>query len=595
MPTIAVNRNELFKRLGRVYTEDEFNNLCFEFGIELDEVTSEKQFKAKEQGITDQAITDQEEIIYRIEIPANRYDLLCLEGLARALNIFLERSTIPKYKLSKPSSLKQNELIVLPNTEKIRPFVVGAILRGIKFTQLSYNSFIDLQDKLHQNICRKRTLVAIGTHDLDTIKGPFYYDAREPESIEFQPLKQTRKFNSKELLEYYLLNDEHIKPYVSIIKDSPVYPVIYDSNNIILSLPPIINGEHSKITLNTTNIFIECTAIDLHRATIVLDTIVCLFSEYCSEPFTIEPVQVTQSDGSKQIYPLLKYRNEKISMKYIKNNLGIGIDLNNINQILKRMYLESKTINNDEIEVCIPPVRQDILHPCDILEDIGIGYGYNRMQLLLPQSFTIGKQLLLNKITDQLRNEIARCGFTEIFTFSLCSRDDIADRMRDKDSLSKAVKISNPKTLDFQVARTSLLPGILKTIASNKNMPLPLKLFEISDVVLKDDSYDVCARNERYLSAIYYHKNSGFEIIHGLLDRMMQVLEIPMKNETNTTIGGYYLRAKNDPRFLDNRCAEILINEQIIGIMGVVHPEVVCNFELTMPCSALEITIQNIY
>ena len=57
----------------------------------MDEVTSEKQFKAKEQGITDQAITDQEEIIYRIEIPANRYDLLCLEGLARALNIFLER------------------------------------------------------------------------------------------------------------------------------------------------------------------------------------------------------------------------------------------------------------------------------------------------------------------------------------------------------------------------------------------------------------------------------------------------------------------------------------------------------------------------
>lgn len=199
--------------------------------------------------------------------------------------------------------------------------------------------------------------------------------------------------------------------------------------------------------------------------------------------------------------------------------------------------------------------------------------------------------------------------------------------MRDKDSLKKAVKISNPKTLDFQVARTSLLPGILKTIASNKNMPLPLKLFEISDVVVKDDNYgieflnlsssflsseililffpspsivnaDVRARNERYLSAIYYHKNSGFEIIHGLLDRIMQVLEIPMKtNEsTNTTVGYYYyLRAKNDPRFLNNRCAEVLINEQIIGIIGVVHPEVVGNFELAMPCSALELSIQNIY
>lgn len=115
-------------------------------------------------------------------------------------------------------------------------------MRGVKFTKLSYDSFIDLQDKLHQNLCRKRTLVAIGTHDLNTIKGPFYYDAKKPEDIEFIPLKQTRKFNSKELLEHYEKNDEHIKPYVPIIKDSPVYPVIYDSNNVVLSLPPIING-----------------------------------------------------------------------------------------------------------------------------------------------------------------------------------------------------------------------------------------------------------------------------------------------------------------------------------------------------------------
>ncbi|OTF75528.1 phenylalanine-tRNA ligase beta subunit-like protein, partial [Euroglyphus maynei] len=134
-----------------------------------------------------------------------------------------------------------------------------------------------------------------------------------------------RKFNSKELLEYYLLNDEHIKPYVSIIQDSPVYPVIYDSNDVVLSLPPIINGEHSKITMNTENILIECTAIDLNRAVIVLDTIVCMFSEYCSNrPFTIEPIRVTQSDGSKEIYPKLKYRMEMITMKYIENNLGIG-------------------------------------------------------------------------------------------------------------------------------------------------------------------------------------------------------------------------------------------------------------------------------
>ena len=89
-----------------------------------------------------------------------------------------------------------------------------------------------------------------------------------------------------------------------------------------------------------------------------------------------------------------------------------------------------------------------------------------------------------------------------------------------------AVHISNPKTLEFQIARTSLLPGLLKTVQANRNMAIPLKLFEISDVVVKDAGAEVGARNERHMSAVYYDKKPGFEIIHGLLDRVMQLLDI---------------------------------------------------------------------
>ena len=74
--------------------------------------------------------------------------------------------------------------------------------------------------------------------------------------------------------------DSHLKSYLPIIKDSPVYPVIYDTNNVVLSLPPIINRENSKITLNTINIFFEVTATDLTKASIVLDTQVTMFSMY---------------------------------------------------------------------------------------------------------------------------------------------------------------------------------------------------------------------------------------------------------------------------------------------------------------------------
>lgn len=59
------------------------------------------------------------------------------------------------------------------------------------------------QDKLHQNICRKRSLVAIGTHDLDTVQGPFVYDALPPNEIKFKALNQQKEMTAPELMELY--------------------------------------------------------------------------------------------------------------------------------------------------------------------------------------------------------------------------------------------------------------------------------------------------------------------------------------------------------------------------------------------------------
>merc|ERR1712100_350043 len=108
---------------------------------------------------------------------------------------------------------------------------------------------------------------------------------------EFVPLKETKKMNGKQLMEH-LSNHLQLKAYLPIIRDSPVYPVIYDSNRVVLSLPPIINGEHSKIRLETKDVFIECTATDLTKANVVLNTMVAMFGEYCAKPFVIEPVEV---------------------------------------------------------------------------------------------------------------------------------------------------------------------------------------------------------------------------------------------------------------------------------------------------------------
>ncbi|XP_044526720.1 phenylalanine--tRNA ligase beta subunit isoform X1 [Gracilinanus agilis] len=586
MPTVSVKRDLLFRALGRTYTDEEFDELCFEFGLELDEITSEKEIISKEQG-GEKAEGASDVILYKIDVPANRYDLLCLEGLVRGLQVFKERIKAPRYKRIKPSNGQIQRLIITEETAQVRPYAVAAVLRNIKFSKARYDSFIELQEKLHQNICRKRALVAIGTHDLDTISGPFTYTARTPSDIKFKALNQKKEHTACELMDLYK-TDNHLKHFLHIIENKPLYPVIYDSNGVVLSMPPIINGDHSKITLKTRNVFIECTGTDLTKAKIVLDIIVTMFSEYCEKQFTVEAAEVIYPNGKSYLYPELAYRKEMVKADLINKQIGISETPTSLAKLLTRMYLKSEVIGDgNQIEIEIPPTRADIIHACDIVEDAAIAYGYNNIQMTIPKTYTIANQLPLNKLTELLRHDLAAAGFTETLTFALCSQEDIADKLSVDISATKAVHIANPKTAEFQVARTTLLPGLLKTIAANRKMPLPLKLFEISDIVLKDSSKDVGARNHRHLCAVYYNKNPGFEVIHGLLDRIMQLLDVPFGEDK-----GYVIKAAEGSAFFPGRCAEVFAKGQSVGKLGVLHPDVITKFELTMPCSALEINVE---
>lgn len=589
MPTVGIKRDLLFERLGQTYTDEEFDQLCFDYGLELDEVTSEKTMLSKEKG-ADQAGEASEEVIYKIDVPANRYDLLCLEGLSRSLLVFLQKMRVPHFKQVRPKVMQH--LIVEKDVEKVRPFAVAAVLRNITFTQDSYNSFIDLQDKLHHNLGRKRTLVSMGTHDLDTIQGPFRYTAKPPSEITFKALNQTKEMTATELIKQYK-EDSHLRHFVHIIENEPLYPVIYDANGVVLSMPPIINGEHSKITLNTKNVFIEITATDLHKAKIVLEILTTAFSCYCQDEFSVEACEVTPFQGSKFETPELEYREEVIHPRLVRNNIGIRSTPEEMAKLLTKMFLKSEVLPDGRLRCIVPPCRADVIHACDIYEDIAIAYGYNNIRKKIPRTSTIAKQLPINKLCDLLKGEIAMAGFTEGLTFSLCSREDISEKLNRPEGLEKAVSIGNPKTLEFQVARTTLLPGLLKTIANNKNMPLPLKLFEISDVVLKTDERDVGAKNQRRFCAVHCNKTPGFEVIHGLLDQYMNVLDIkPTTDKVNEPNQGYHIRKGEDGAFFPGRAAEVIYNGQPIGMMGVIHPEVLTKFEIVHPCAALEINVE---
>ena len=590
MPTIVVNRNALFKAIGRTFTDEEFDNLCFEFGIELDDVTSEQEMKKNEQNKED--INLSTEVLYKIEVAANRYDLLCLEGLALALRIFLEKQKMPDIKPINVLPENERQLIVYDSVNDVRPIGLCAILRDINFTDEMLKSFMDLQDKLHNNICRGRKLVSMGTHDLDTVKGPFTYRALEPEHIHFVPLNREEEVNGDGLMTL-LKDDPKLGKYLDLLKGKKKYPVMMDSNGIIMSLPPIINSQHTKMTLNTHNVLLDITGTDLTKCEIVLNTLIAMFSVYCKNPFTVEEIKViNEKTGESKIYPDLTPRKFKVDVKYLQTITGIyDIIPEKIIQLLEKMELKAKIINPQEIEVSAPITRSDILHPCDIAEDLAISYGYNNIKKQLTQTKTHGMQQPYNKLTDLFRDEMAMGGYTEFLTMALLSKEDMFTNLLSEEKDDKTVEISYSKTKEFQYMRSSLIPGILKSIEGNKANALPFKIFEISDMVEINEESEVGAVNRRKLCFAYTNTSSAMEIIQGMVDLLMK--KIGLCFNSDNVEKKYTIKKSENKIFFEDRQAEIFILDNIkIGIYGIIHPKVLKNFGIKNPVTLCDIDLQ---
>jgi phenylalanyl-tRNA synthetase beta chain len=367
--------------------------------------------------------------------------------------------------------------------------------------------------------------------------------------------------NGKQLMEFYevgrlsaigyecanrLQKDKHLGRYLHIIRDSPVYPVIYDSNRTVLSLPPIINGNHSKITLETKNIFIEITALDKTKVEIVNHMLVAMFAGYAE---SIEPIKIiSPHNNESREAPDLTPRQMQTEVDYLNQVTGLDLSPDEIAKLLTKMGYDIKPSTSDKnlLDVALPINRADVLHQADIMEDYAIAYGFNKLPRYYPnKSSAVAAPLPINKLGDIVRLESAAAGWTEVMPLILCSHEENFEWLNRKDDGKTAVKLANPKTAEYQIVRTSLLPGLLKTINSNKHHSVPMRVFEVSDVGFIDLSQERKSRNERHFAAAIMGKTSGFEQVHGLLDRLMLMLrstfitrEDGMKN---SKLGGYWI------------------------------------------------------
>eukprot|EP00831_Metopus_contortus_P056610 TRINITY_DN4858_c0_g2_i1.p1 TRINITY_DN4858_c0_g2~~TRINITY_DN4858_c0_g2_i1.p1 ORF type:complete len:309 (+),score=59.12 TRINITY_DN4858_c0_g2_i1:118-1044(+) len=245
--------------------------------------------------------------------------------------------------------------------------------------------------------------------------------------------------------------------------------------------------------------------------------------------------------------------------------------------------------DDNNLKVTVPPYRTDILHKCDVMEDVIIAIGLNNLKPELPEiSGTSGKQLPINKLTNEIRRLCANAKFNECLTLCLTAKEDHFTKMR-KPIPEDVVTLSNPISTECDIARTSLMPGLMQCLASNASSKIPIRFFEIGDVVELDKTTETGARNHRKLAALICDKSAKFDKVHGLLDYIMNKLGIPFNEEK-----GYSIRIGKNPSFIENAQLEVIHNKNVIGELGIVHPEVLTAYKWSFPVSMIELDMEYI-
>ena len=505
--------------------------------------------------------TDGNEDDMSVEFFPDRPDLYSVEGLARSLRAFLDiEPGMMKYKV-------QNTDITV-NADKsvkdVRPYILCAAVYKINVTDDLLRSLMEMQEKLHITIGRKRSKVAIGVHDLDKVVPPFRYKAVLPNEVSFVPLAKDEKWDLDEILEKH----EKGVDYAHILEGKRKYPIILDAKDNVLSFPPIINGALTTVTTETKNLFIDVTGTDMKAVKGALDILVTSLAERGG---SIGAVKMTGS--SETVSPDLTPSERNISVSACEKFIGRPIGAEGIIKALERMGLDAKRDGND-ISVQIPSTRLDVMHDVDIYEDAATGYGFERFGSAHVLTQTTGRKSDMTMISDRLRDVMIGSGYTEVTTLTLSSEDDefVISGLPEKG----VVKIRNPITEDHTCLRSSLLPSVMRIVRKNKHRDLPQRVFEIGDSI-------VDAKRQRRLCGVATNSKVSFTEMKSLTESVLKEMRVT-----------YSLRPCKYRTFIDGRGAEIVSNDVIIGYFGEMSPEVMTAFDVNHPVMFFELDISEI-
>tara|TARA_Y100000310_G_C20649154_1_gene798391 strand:+ start:142 stop:1758 length:1617 start_codon:yes stop_codon:yes gene_type:complete len=534
MPTITLNKKDVLKLIGKPISDKILSSQIPMLGTDLEEITKDE---------------------IKVEIFPNRPDLLSEEGFARALSQFLGIKTgLKKYKVNSSNY----KILQSPKTKKIRPYAATAVIKKLKFTEDSLTSLMNLQEKLHITHGRNRKRASIGVYDLDKIKFPLTYTTKHP-SFKFQPLESSKESTLMQILEAHPKGVD----YAHLLKDAKEYPIWIDSNNQVLSMPPIINSEQTKVTENTKNIFIDVTGTNKEAVEQALNILCTACADRGGEIHKVSS------------YPNLEPKKIKLDTRHAENLIGLKLSHSQIQNLLKKMGME---YDSKSSTVFYPSFRTDIINQVDIIEDLTIAYGYDHLKSEIPNVSTIAEEDPFEKFKNIIAEICTGLGLTEVSTYHLINKKDVTTKMNSK---IETVNIKNSLSQEYNALRPWIIPSLLNILKINRHNDYPQNIFELGKVFIKNKNE---IQEPTRIAIAISHSTAGFTEAKQILDAILNNLELPPTYEST-----------EHSSFISGRTARVSVKNKKVAYLGELHPEVLNNFDLDTSTTVIELNLTEIY
>lgn len=563
MPVVNVDADEL-RRLAGADDVDEETLLedLFALGLEYEGRTEDDELQ--------------------LEFGPDRLDRLSVEGVARSLRYQygVDRG------IDVPRTNESNWTIeVDESVPDDRPYIAGAVIRNLDLTEDILMSLIQLQEKLHQTMGRGREKGAIGLHDLTMLKGAagpsddestVTYRGIDPEADRFVPLEAEAEMTPGEVLTDHPTGRE----YAGIVAPYESLPAIYDEIGLF-SFPPIINGLRTEVTPNTRDILIELTGTEQWTIDKMLSIICYAFD---ARGATIERVDVSYPDVTVE-RPDFEVRTKRVDHDLVERVLGIDLAGDTVIDLMERSGLEAQPAETDAglaYDVDIPPYRVDVLHPIDIVDDIGRAYGFNDLEPRYPDVNTVGGRHEPSRFERAVRNVMVGLGFEDLLNFNLVSTEANFDRMgiRPTDEAYGAARpprIAQPYSEEYEIVRTWALPSLLQVLENNTHRSYPQELSEIGLATRIDGNEPTSVAERRSVAAVIARSDASYEVAKSRLTGLCRRFEVPLETP----------RVEH-PTFIGGRAATIDFGTGSTGVIGEFHPSVLTEFDLEVPVAAFE-------